>query len=45
MYQIVAPKSTIERNPNLTPIKPLLVYTSMVGQIRMANENRKSELL
>jgi hypothetical protein len=54
MYQIVAPKSAIERNPNLSPIKPLLVhrcithlwiYTSMVGQTRMANENRTSELL
>ena len=54
MYQIVAPKSTVERNPNLSPIKPLLVhrcithiwiYTSMVGQTRMANESRKSELL
>ena len=54
VYQIVAPKSSIERNPNLSPIEPLLVnrctthlwiYTSMVGQTRMANENRKSELL
>ena len=51
---IVAPKSTIERNPNLSPIKPLLVhrsitnllvYTFMVGQTRMTNENRTSELL
>jgi len=24
MYQIVAPKSTIERNPNLPPIKPFV---------------------
>ena len=54
MYQIVATKSTIERNPNLSLVKPLLVhrcithlwiYTSMVGQTRMANENSKSELL
>jgi hypothetical protein len=46
MYQIVvAPKSTIERNQNLSPMKTLLVhrcithlwiYTSMVGQTRMA---------
>ena len=54
MYQIVAPKSAIERNPNLSPIKALLVhrcithlwiYTCMVGQTRMTNENSKSELL
>ena len=51
---IVAPKSTIEMNSNLPPIKPLLVhrcithlwiYTPMVDQTRMANENRKSESL
>ena len=48
MYQIVAPKSTIERNLNFSPIKPLLghrcithlwIYTSMVDQTRMANNN------